>query len=185
MSHVGIQRFRAGQCQHDAAQCEKAEPRIRQHERHAVHGVQRPHDMWLMQNIQYPQQSQRAEPHTHDRTEQGADTGGAFTLEGEQHHEDDYRQWNHKRFERGGRHFQSFNGGKYRNGGRDHTIAIEQGRPRDARQHDSDARARVLDLTQRQGHERDNAAFAAVVGTHDEDDILDRHHDHQRPKYQR
>ena len=36
-----------------------------------------------------------------------------------------------------------------------------------------------------QRRQRQHAAFAIIVGAHDEDDIFDRHHDHQRPEDQR
>ena len=36
-----------------------------------------------------------------------------------------------------------------------------------------------------QRHQRQTAALALVVGTHQEDDVFDRHHEDQRPEHQR
>jgi len=36
----------------------------------------------------------------------------------------------------------------------------------------------------RQGCQSHHTAFAIVVGAHDQDDVFDRHHDHQRPENQ-
>jgi hypothetical protein len=38
--------------------------------------------------------------------------------------------------------------------------------------------------TQDQRHQRHDPAFPFVVRAHDEDHVLDRHHQHQRPEHQ-
>jgi hypothetical protein len=74
-------------------------------------------------------------------------------------------------------HIQAFDGAQHRNRRRDHTVTIEQRRPKDSekrhRLKQPLATSAVL-LRKGQGEQRQDSAFALVVGAHDQPQILDR-----------
>src|SRR5215471_117032 len=60
-------------------------------------------------------------------------------------------------------------------------VAIEQRRARDAEQ-DQNRDPRTIRNSLHQRQQRQDSAFAVVVGAQDEDDVFERHHRHQRPE---
>ena len=80
----------------------------------------------------------------------------------------------------------TLDGTQHRDGGRDHPVAIEEGgsNQSDDKQRRSPTSRRGVPYVEKrqQGH---NATFAAVVGAHDQDGILERDDQDQRPKDQR
>ena len=78
---------------------------------------------------------------------------------------------------------QSFDGGQHGDRGRDDRVAAEQARARDA-QHEDERRAAPNRLL-RHRHQRQRAAFAAVVRAHDEQHVFDRDDEEQRPQKER
>jgi hypothetical protein len=112
--------------------------------------------------------------------------GWAMPLDVEEHEQHHQRDRNHEGLEGWRRHLQPLDGGEHRNRWRHHAIAIEHRRPEDTDDHHQPRLFRlVLNVAQRQCDQRHDAAFAAVVGTHDETDVLDRNDDDQRPEEQR
>ena len=81
-------------------------------------------------------------------------------------------------------HQQALNGGEHRNGGGDHAIAEEQAGAGDADQREDATQPRILDAALGQGHQGEDAAFAAVVGAHDQQDVFEGDDQHQRPEDQ-
>ena len=82
------------------------------------------------------------------------------------------------------RHAEPFHRAQHRDGGRDHAVAVQE---RGAEESDGDERA-VACAAHLRAHERDereDAALAAVVGAHHEQQILDRHDDDERPEDER
>src|SRR5262245_16880079 len=69
-------------------------------------------------------------------------------------------------------------------GRRDDAVAIEQRRARDAEQ-DQNRGPRTIGNSLHQRQQRQDSAFAVVVGAQDEDDVFERHHRHQRPEDER
>jgi hypothetical protein len=78
--------------------------------------------------------------------------------------------------------FQTFDGREHRDRRGDDGIAIEQRCTDDAEEEDRASAAAQLGLGE--CHERQRAALALVVGPHDEDDVLERDHNDQRPDEQ-
>jgi hypothetical protein len=83
-------------------------------------------------------------------------------------------------------HFQPLDRRQHRHRGCDDGIAVEQGGTEDAeRRHQPENPRRRIRRAQRQRRQRHDAALAPVVGAHDEEDVLQRDGDRQRPEDQR
>jgi len=105
-------------------------------------------------------------------------------LHREQGDQDRERQRQDKVVERRRDELEALHGGKHGNRRRDHAVAIEQRRARDAEQ-DQNRNLRTVGNLLDQRQQREDSAFAVVVGAHDEDDVFERHHRHQRPEDER
>ena len=79
---------------------------------------------------------------------------------------------------------EAFDRAQHRDRRRDHAVAVEQRR---AEQSDRDERAvrRFAALRSDERDQRQDAALALVVGAHDEEQVLDRDRDDERPEDQR
>ena len=126
------------------------------------------------------------EPGQHDRPEDAADKSRPAALHGkqtDQHHNGD--RYDHRR-QRGRVDLETFNGAQDRDRGRDCPVAIEQSCTEQAKHQHAGAPSpwpRVPCAQERE--ERHNAALAAIVGAHDEDRVLERDDEDQRPDNQR
>ncbi len=125
-------------------------------------------------------------PDHHDRPEERADSMRPVALNEKQREEDGDRGRDHDRLEHVGRNRQALDGAQHRDGRCDHAVAVEQGRAEQAQRNQPGAAAPPGGrLLRDQGHERQDAAFALVVGAHDEDQVLDRDDERQRVENQR
>jgi hypothetical protein len=113
-----------------------------------------------------------------------ADPAGAAALRDEQHDQQRQGQRDHERFELGGLDLESFDRAQHRDRRGQHAIAVEQ---RGAEQPgpENPAVGASQRRPQRQHHQRQDAALAAVVGAHQHDHVLDRDDQGQRPGDQR
>ena len=119
----------------------------------------------------------------HDRAEEGRNPGCASALGREQQHEDDDRRRQHIARQIGVDLFQAFERGKDGNRRSDDRVAGKQGRPGDAEQkHD---RGPSPEGVLRERHQRQGAAFALVVGLHQEQHIFPGDDEQQRPDDER
>ncbi len=121
----------------------------------------------------------------HDGTEQCADAPGALFLDKEQNDDDDERERNHVGLEGRRRDFETLDRRQHRDGRRYRAVAVEERGAGEPHQHQHTALRSVLLLAQHERHQRHDAAFALVIGAHDEDDVFDRDDDHQRPEDER
>ena len=119
----------------------------------------------------------------HDRAEEGRDPGRAPALRGEQENEDDDRRRQNIWREIGVDLLQSFKSGQDGNRRRDHRVARKQRGPGDAEQKGD--RRPLPKRALRQRLEGQDAAFALVVGLHQEQHIFRGDDDQQRPDDER
>ena len=122
-------------------------------------------------------------PDNHDRTEKFADAAGAMTLGPKQENQDHAGQGQDQGLGLGGGHFQTFQGGEDGNDRGDEPIAVQQGGTEQPRQDQSPAQVGAQVLVE-QGQHGEDAAFALVVGAHDEQGIFDADHQDQGPENQ-
>ena len=108
----------------------------------------------------------------HDRAEEGRDPGRPPALGAEQKDEDDDRRRQDVRREVDVDLFQSFERGQNGNRRRDHRVAREQRRSGDPEEEGQ--RRPLSERALRERFERQDAAFALVVGQHQEQHIFSR-----------
>ncbi len=80
-------------------------------------------------------------------------------------------------------HAEAFDGAEHRDRRRDHAVAVEHRRAEDAEADQPPAHLRaVLEAARHERRQREDAALAAVVGAHDQRDVLQRDDDDERPE---
>ena len=87
------------------------------------------------------------------------------------------------RLEHIGYDVEPFEGAQYRDRRRDDAVAVEQRRPEQP--HDDEGAPASGPVRAGHRHQRQDAAFAVIVGAHDEQAIFDGNGDDQRPEDQR
>ena len=184
MAHIGIERFAACHRQDHRAQRHKGGPGLVGEQREGVSRIGGEKNLRLLGDFQSAQDRQDDEPQHHHRAKHLAEPFDAAILQQEQHHQDHQGDGDDPGLERLGRP-QAFHGGQDRDGGRQHAVAIEQRQPHQCRHADRRLGPARYRCAVRQGRQCHHPAFAIVVRAHDEADIFDGHHDHQRPKDQR
>ena len=117
-----------------------------------------------------------------------ADSMGAKPLDSKQADQDDDRDRHDVGRQHRRRDFKALDGAEHRDRRRDHAVAVEQRRAEDAQQDQGrPARRETRTRLRRRGatagdqcRQREDAAFALVVGPQHERDILQRHDEQQR-----
>ena len=187
MAHVGVEGFAAGDGEDDAAEDDDAlEPVV--HE--VVDGVVRRQGFehaGILQDVEDAEPPDEEEPHGHDRAKQLAQQGGAALLNGEQAHEDrDGDAEDDGLGNVGLGDEETLHGGEHRDGGRDGAVCVQRSTANDDEHRQPGqrlARGGPV-LVGKQGPQGHDAAFATVVGAHDERDVLEGHHHGHRPEDQ-
>ena len=151
-----------------------------------VMGQEGPQHLRRLDDLLEAQHEQHDEPDQRDRAEPAADARGAEALHGEQGDQHADGDGQHHRVQRRRRHLEALDGAQHGDGGREQAVAVEQGGAQHA-DHQVDAAAARVDrgLARHQRHQGEHAALAAVVGAHDDDDVLQGDDDDQRPGDQR
>ena len=123
------------------------------------------------------------EPQQHDRPEDPADAGRAARLRPEQGQQDNQRGGHGVGLERVGQDVDAFERAQDRDGRRDDAVAVDQRRPEQPHDHERErARPAARDGPARdQGHQGQDAAFAMVVGPHDEQAVFQRNREDEGP----
>ena len=142
--------------------------------------------MRLVNDAPHPERRQDGEPYQHDRTEHAADHGGAAALNQEKADQQHQRDRHDIRLEQRGRDLETLDRAQYRDRRRDHAVAVEQRGADQPRHHDPQiAPLAAMRRAQHQRGQRQQAAFAAIIGAHDDDDVFHGHDQDQRPEDQR
>ncbi len=187
MAHVGVQRLRARDGQHDRAESpEDAEPAV-EDEVDAVDRIERQQHAGMFGELPGAQHAQHREPQQHDGSEHPADPFGAARLQHEQPDQDGERQRHHVAGQARRHGVETLDGAHDRHRRRDDRVAVEQREARHREQGDgvADPPAAAVQALGRQRRQRHHAAFALVVGPHDQGNVLDRHREGDRPEQDR
>ena len=154
----------------------------------SVPGIGGTQDSGLAHDLDGAEDGDSHEPDKCDWAKDSPDFGSPLLLEkenGEDNHQGErYRELRQERLDDG----ETFRGTEDGDRGRYHSVAIQQGSANEADYRDCRFRVPICFAVQALEHERyqrENSAFAAVVGAHDEDDVLDADDADQRPQYQR
>ena len=131
------------------------------------------------------QHGQRTEPEHHDRPKIGTNLGGAIPLHEKKPEKHEQGNRNNHRLESRRHNFQPLDRRQYRNCRRYHAIPVKHRGAENPENHDQPCLTRFF-LSGMQGkrNQRHDAAFAAIISTHDEGHVLDRYHDDERPEKQ-
>ena len=143
-------------------------------------GVQRIKNQWIGRDLLQRRDRDCDEPHEHHRPEKRRDLGGAARLHGEQRDKDHDRERHNVRLEGRRRDLETFHGRQHRQRGRDHRVAIEQRTADRAEQKQHRRRTPERALGQR--HQGERAALPVVVGAQQDQHVLERDDDDQRPR---
>ncbi len=182
MAHVGVKRLGAGGAEENRAKHQEAGHAMAEQIMQADPGIEGDEHMGVARDAHEAEHAYGDEPHRHDRPEQPGYLSGAHGLQAEQPDQHNQRHLHHIGGDRGGRGLQALQRGEHGDRRGDGAVAEQERRAEHA--HGDDQRlAPMLDAEQR--HQRQNAAFAVIVGAHDYRDIFDRGDDGQRPQDQR
>ena len=146
--------------------------------------VERRQNRGMTQDAGDPEHRERAEPDQHDRPEDRPDSGGPAALRGEEQHQDRDRERNHEGPELRLHDGQPLERTQHRDRGRQHAVGVEQRRSEQSERDQQQARP-AADLAVHQRHEREDPAFALVVGAQHVEMVLERDHDDERPEDER
>jgi len=183
---VGVERFGAGDAQHDGAEGDEGHRRLSEQEQDRVVRRERLEDRRVVADVHQAEHGEHHEPDHHHGPEQLADLGRAVALEQEErgeHHEGDRHDPVVQSRRRDG---QALDRAEHRDRRRDHAVAEEDRGAEDAEKEQPPAQIRpVAHRLRGEREHRDQAAFPVVVGTQDQDDVLDRDDHGQRPEHER
>ena len=187
VSHVRVERLGARHREHDRAEREKSDAAVVGEELQAVQRIQRGENARFFRDFPQAQAADRHEPDAHDRAERRADSSRAKALYSEQHEQDHHGHRHDHALERRRDDVQAFDRAKHGDHRCDHAVAVEQRRAEEPESDEDDAppRPRPALLLQEQREQRENAALAAVVGAHDEHEVLHGDDEHEQPHDQR
>ena len=147
VAHVGVERFRPGDSEHDGAQGDKGLPTVVPEQADGVAGVKRREHARALDDLSEPEQAQGGEPGQHHRSEQPAHAGRAAALEEEKPKEHQDGKRHDVGLEPGRSGLQALDGGEYRDRRGDQTVAVEQSQP--AQREDEDKLLQVAALGRR------------------------------------
>jgi hypothetical protein len=148
--------------------------------------TQRPKNRWGSCNACDAKHANGDKPHQHDGSENIADKVCAHALHEEEPQEDGHTNRDHHSRQLWCIEFQPFNRTKHRDGRRNYTVPVEQrgaDQPHCQKRGPPASRPCVSGIEQRQ--HGDDSTLAAVVGSQDQNGILEGHDEHERPEDQR
>jgi hypothetical protein len=136
-----------------------------------------------LHDLQQAQDSDHGKPEQHQRSERDTEARAPAALRQEQSEQDRRRCRQHERLEHVVVCREALEGAQYRDRRRDHRVCIEQCRTGKPKSDENRAPTPLASTTVRdEGHQRENSALAAVVGTHHHGQILDRDDHDEGPK---
>lgn len=186
VTHVGKERLTARHRQDHQAQNEEAVNAVVREEHDGVPRIQHlVDDRGVVVDVEDPCDGQVEEPDNHDWPKGPPDPLGSQWLGDEQAHEDHGRDLQDVRLEEGGCHLQALYRADDRDRRGDCPVAVEQASPNDREDRDDGQLVVWAVPFGYQAEEGGDAAFALVIGLHDELQVFDRDDADERPENQR
>ena len=186
MPHIGVESLGTGHSKKHCSEHEEAGPRCIDKQREPVDRIERQEDARVLRDAPYAEQCEHREPHQHHRSEESPDRRRSVALHQKQTGQENDRNRNNVGIKKRRRYFQAFHRAQHRDGGSDDAVAVKQRGADQARRHDPHVSLmRRVGPAQHQSGQRQQPALAAVVGPHDDEDVLDHHDQHQRPNDER
>ncbi len=145
--------------------------------------IDRGKQAWIVEQMWDSRAGNYQEPQDHHRTKESGDPCGATRLHRKQGDQDQYGERQHGVFERRGRKLQAFDSRQHGNRRCNHGIAVEHGRANHAER--KQYGGPPAEHASREGGQRQGTALTIVVGTQQNQNILDGDRDGERPQDQR
>lgn len=182
MAKVRVQGLAPRHCQEDRAQDQKGHARMLKQEACSPDRAERAQDCRLIRDVPQPQPRQRHEPDHADRPEKCRHAGCPAPLHEEQRHQNAQRDRDHIGRKCRQDQPQPLDRRQDRDRRRDRRVAREKRRARQCQ--DQDRHRPAARRKTHQSVKRQDAALAPVVGPQQDEDVLDRHDQDQRPDQQ-
>ena len=183
MTEIGVERLRARRDQEHEAHDHQAGHAVRQDEPDAEPWVERQENARVVDQMDEAANRECHEPDQRYGPEELRHLGGPARLHAEQHHQDGQGDWQNGVLHLRRDQLQALHGRQHRDRGRDDRIAVEEGGTGHAEGQDQRRAALGHRLALR--HQRERPALALVVDVEENQHVLERHHEQQRPGHQR
>ncbi len=183
MAHVGIERLGAGDREEDRPHHRQRPEAVFGEKAQGAPRVEGPEDLEPVPGVQQSQGGDHQEPDQRHRPEQDRDPGGSAALHPEKRDDDRDRDRQDVGVEMRRDQLEPLDRREHRDRRRDGRVAIEERGTRHAEHEEHAGAAPGRPLRERK--QRQRSALAAVVGAHDEHDVLQRHDHDQGPDQQR
>ena len=189
MPHVGVESLTAGDDKHDRPEDEDPAKTVAEEKLDAPSGRQGGQDLRLLNDLSDAEDGERRKPDEHHRAEQPPDIASATRLDREQPHQDQAGNRDDEFLEGRAGNREPLHRRQHRDRRGNHAVAIEKRRADDRQErHPRDAADPAGGMAESLRHERQqrqNPPFAAMVGTHHEEDVLHRDDEEERPEHER
>ena len=186
VAHVGVERLGSRHRQHDGAQRHEGLRARDLEEAERAERVERLEHARVLDDLVEAEHAQDREPGQHDRPEQLADHRRPPALDQEQRHQHHGGERHDVGREGGRGGLQPLDRREHRDRGGDQPVAVEQRQAGDREPDDRLAQGAALgSRPRRQRAERQHAALAPVVRAHDQQHVLHRDDQDQRPEDER
>jgi hypothetical protein len=186
VTEVGVERLGSRNHQHDRAEQYEARMPVVLHEAHCPARVDGGENARLEDDRAQPDGADREEPENHYGAEGSADRRSAFSLHGEQRQQDRDRERHDQRLQRREADLDAFDGAEDRDHGRDYAVAHQQAsteQPEQQQRARGAPRGICAALDKRE--QREDAAFALVVGAQHEHQVFEHDDQRERPEHER
>jgi hypothetical protein len=182
VTHVGVQRFGPGDAQHHRTEDDEGEALVLNAELDREAWRDRQQHIGMEHDLLDAEDANDEEPRRHHRPEDAADAVCAAPLHREQQDDDHHADRQHVLLKFRCGNLQALDSGEHRDRRSDQSVAEEQAGAGYADQCQRLAHAGAHGDTLGQRHERQDAAFATIVGVHDERHVFHGDDEHEGPE---
>ncbi len=183
MAEIGVERLGAGDDQEYGAERHQPDLPVAIEKRHRIGRIDGREHARIVADVQKSSRSNRDEPDHHDRRKEARHPRRSPALGGEQAEQDGDGERHHIVVESGRNQLQAFDRRQYRDRRRDHRVSQEHGGADDPEQ--KDQRRAPPECARRERGQGQRAALPVVVGAQQNQHVLERDHDDQRPQDKR
>ena len=126
VTHVGVERFAAGDAEKDGAEDEESLHPVLDEESYGVFRIHGSYNVGLAHDLHHAEKGDHGEPDHHHRAEHGANARRPDLLQKKKSNQHDDRDRHDEGREDRRGHFQAFDCAEHGDGRRDHSVAVEK-----------------------------------------------------------
>jgi hypothetical protein len=184
VTEIGVDRLGAGGDEEHAAQHDDPADAMVAEETDRPRWIEGGEDGRGLHDRRDSQGGEHDEPQESDRTEQRAEAGGPVSLRQEQSRQNRQRNRHGPRSKARSPHLDPLDGGQHRDGRCDDAVSVEERRGEETEREEDRSAAKPERARPRVGderHQREDPPLAPIVRAQDDDHVLDRNDEDQRP----